>query len=278
MPKNKKHKKKKGNGSAVDKAAGQVPESREEGRNILMPEAELFAKRYTNEHIRKQISDDSCLFFAIVGMFLFAFFLILLSFVRSYLAVRSDPSFFRWVNEVRENHPLGLVFGLTIIIFAGVGAHECNSKNMFKHIRPACSGRRLSAKEIDDMANDPATVRDRETGVFETPQALIGINKGLTVICYDDIAGISLRSKHHSENTSHSPGRGRMGISRAAYYVLTDHYREWDTYYIVIRTKKHRKMVLTETAYRRSYESLLPVLKEKCGDIDYDVPERQASA
>lgn len=52
MPKNKKHKNKKDNGSAVDKAAGQVPESREEGRNILMPEAELLPARFMCHYVR----------------------------------------------------------------------------------------------------------------------------------------------------------------------------------------------------------------------------------
>ncbi len=161
--------------------------------------------------------------------------------------------------------------GITIIIVACVGIGELGTLNMLKHIFPACSGRHYKAKEIDEQANDPETVWINDAGVFAAPKALIGFNKGLAVAEYKDIAGISIKGKHHSKNMSYTPARGRVGPARALFYAFTDHYREWDTYYIIIRTRNHRRFVLTETAYKDSYESLKPILDERCGKVEYKI-------
>ena len=108
-------------------------------------------------------------------------------------------------------------------------------------------------------------------GVFAAPKALIGFNKGLAVAEYKDIVAVSIKGKHHSKNTSHTASRGRVGPARAFFYAFTDHYREWDTYYIIIRTRNHRRFVLTETAYKDSYESLKPILDERCGKVEYKI-------
>lgn len=240
-------------------------------RNIFRIESELFAKKYTNERIYKQIDNDSCLFFTILGMLIFAAAIITASFVNAYKDVRAEASFGNWLNSVRTDHPLGLVFGITIIIVACVGIGELGTLNMLKHIFPACSGRRYKAKEIDEQANDPETVWINDVGVFAAPKALIGFNKGLAVAEYKDIAAVSIKGKHHSKNMSYTPARGRVGPARAFFYAFTDHYREWDTYYIIIRTRNHRRFVLTETAYKDSYESLKPILDERCGNVEFKI-------
>ena len=240
-------------------------------RKIFRIESELFAKKYTNERIYKQIDNDSCLFFTILGMLIFAAAIMAASFVNAYKDVSAEASFGNWLNSVRTDHPLGLVFGITIIIVACVGIGELGTLNMIKHIFPACSGRHYKAKEIDELANDPETRWINEAGVYATSKALIGFNKGLAVAEYKDIAAVSIKGKHHSKNMSYTPARGRVGPARALFYAFTDHYREWDTYYIIIRTRNHRRFVLTETAYKDSYESLKPILDERCGKVEYKI-------
>ena len=263
--------------SKKQNAVEQPAAPQKEHKNIFKIESELFAKKYTNERIRKQIDNDSFLFFAIMGMWLFSFFLIALSFINAYKDIRPEKSLSLWWHVVRNDHPLGMVFGLTIIVVACVGMHETGILNMFKHIFPACSGKIYNAKKIDELANDPDTLLIKEVGVYATPEALIGINKGLTVVCYDDIASISLKAKHHSENLSHRTGRSRS-VSMAVYHALTDRYKEWNTYYIIVKTKNHRRLVLTETAYIYSYESLIPVLDKKCSNVEYKIKEQKPAS
>ena len=168
--------------------------------------------------------------------------------------------------ELRNNHPLGLVFGLTILVVLIIVNYDDNTMNTAKHIRPACSGRRRSAKEIDDLANHPDTVWLDDIRVFVTPEALIGLNHGLTVIDYGDIKGIKVKTKTHRRRTYRGP-RGRVGLGMAIYYSLTEHYTEWQTYRLIVRTKKHRNMLLTEMAYKYGYKQLIPVLSERCVDV-----------
>ena len=269
MTRKKNNSKQKAAAKAVKVSA--APQAQEPRRYIFRIESELFAKKYTNERIYKQIDNDSCLFFTILGMLIFAAAIIAASSVNAYMDVRADASFGNWMGSVRTDHPLGFVFGITIIIVACVGIGELGTLNMIKHIFPACSGRRYSAKEINELANDPETRWLNEAGVYATPKALIGFSKGLAVAEYKDIAAVSIKGKHHSKNMSYTPARGRVGPARAFFYAFTDHYREWDTYYIIIRTRNHRRFVLTETAYKDSYESLKPILDERCGKVEYKI-------
>ena len=169
--------------------------------------------------------------------------------------------------ELKNNHPLGLVFGLTILVVLIIVNYDDSTLNTAKHIRPAVSGRRRSAKQIDDLANHPDTIWLDDIKVFVTPEALIGLNHGLTVIDYKDIAGIRVKTRNHSRRAHRGP-RGRVGLGMAIYYALTEHHTEWQTYRLIIRTKKHRNMLLTETAYKYGYKQLLPVLSERCVDVD----------
>lgn len=168
--------------------------------------------------------------------------------------------------ELKNNHPIGLVFGLTILVILAIVNYDDNTLFTIKHLRPACSGKRRSAKEIDDLANHEDTVWLDDIAVFVTPEALIGLNHGLTVIDYEDIKGIKVKTKTHRQRTHRGP-HGRMGFTMAMYYALTEHHTEWKTYYLIIKTKKHRSMILTETAFKDGYKELLPYLNSRCGDL-----------
>ena len=95
----------------------------------------------------------------------------------------------------------------------------------------------------------------------------IGIYKGITVVEYEDIARMGIKGRHHMKKTTNGSLRGRMSAGRAMYYALTDHYDEWDTYYIVIWTKNHRRFILTEVQ-RNDCESLIPIIKERCSNAE----------
>ena len=171
--------------------------------------------------------------------------------------------------ELKNNHPLGLVFGLTILVVLAIVTDDGHTLHTATPIRPSVSGRRRSAKEIDDLANHPDTIWLNDIKVFVTPEALIGLNKGLTVIDYKDIAGIRVKTRNHSRRTHRGP-RGRVGVGMAIYYSLTEHHTEWQTYRLIVKTKKHRNMLLTETAYKYGYKQLIPVLTARCEGFDID--------
>lgn len=235
---------------------------------ILNLEASLFSRDYTNENIRKQISENSMLFFWYIGSLVLALFLIVMSFVTAYNDLRPDVSPYLVLSRAIEEHQLGLVFGITIIIVTGIWMHLTGTRKMFKHIRPSCSGRRYRAKEINGLVNDPDTLWIELVSVYAAPEALIGYNMGITVVEFSDIASVSLKSKHHSEKTSRHVSSGRSNFRRALYYALIDKYKEWDTYYVIIKTKKGRKMVLTEIQYKGELGSLRSVLEERCSGIE----------
>lgn len=133
--------------------------------------------------------------------------------------------------EMNNNHILGFLFGVTFIIIALIFCSP--SFYLIKFLIPACSGRKYKAKEIDRLANDADTEWLRDIEVLGTPSALIGLNHGLTVVDYSDIHGIIMETKHHETKR-----------------------RKWDTYYIIIETKKHRKMLLTESERKDGRNSL----------------------
>lgn len=238
-------------------------------RNLIKEEAEYFSREYTNEHIRKQIAENSVLFKDIVLILSIALLLISISIIRSFIDIYPDISLGSFFRCLINNHPIGLTFGITLIIMASPAIKDADSFCMLKHIHPVCSSKRYDAKEIDNMANDPKTVWLRELEVFATPTTLIGINKGLTVIDYDDIADIWTKTKEHSENISTHKRSGRMNGWIALYRVLTDHYQYWNTCLVMIKTKRNRRILLTETS-DSGIKELIPIIREKCG-ISFDL-------
>ena len=141
-------------------------------------------------------------------------------------------------DEIKNNHMIGIAFGLTIIIAAMVFAHDC--RYMLRNIRPACSGRRYRAREIDRLANDIDTVWLKDIEVLVTPSSLIGLNHGLTVIDYRDIDAVKVEEVNHRNK-----------------------YRKWNTYRIYIKTKKNKKMLLTECERKNGYRSLTQNLDKR---------------
>ncbi len=211
----------------------------------------MFVDRYTNEHIRKQIYDNSILFMPIVGLLIFALDLILHSFIKAFTDVYPKVSLSSFIHETLENHPVGLIFGITFIIVASVGMLDnTHPMYMLKHIWPACSGKRYSAAEIDKMANDPETIWNNVYKILLTPKTLIGLDRGLTVIDYEDIISINSEKKHHEQSSKYG-----------------NYTREWDTYYIVVHTKTNKSLILTEID-NSDIDNLISLINERCDNLE----------
>ena len=152
-------------------------------------------------------------------------------------------------NEMIDNHMIGFLFG-TVIFIVGLCC-ICNEgiHRTIRSIRYACSDRRYTVNEINDLANHPFTEWIDKLEVYVTPSALIGLKKGLVVINYSDIAGIKIHERYHSRNP-------RIGKRQS-----------WKTYLIIVKTTKNRNMVLSETMNKDDYKLLTPILNQWCSNI-----------
>ena len=214
-------------------------------------ERRMFVDRYTNEHIRQQIYDNSILFMPIVGLLIFALDLILHSFTKAFTDIYPKISLSSLKYEIFENHLMGIIFGITFIILASVGMLDnTHPMYMLKHIWPACSGKRYSAAEIDKMANDSETIWNNVYKILLTPKTLIGLNRGLTVIDYEDIISINNEKKHHEQSSKYG-----------------NYTREWDTYYIVVHTKTNKSLILTEID-NSDIDTLISLINERYDNLE----------
>ena len=93
-------------------------------KNDLKKEASKYTKDYTNEHIRKQIEENSTMFGFVIVLLAMGFSLILLSFIRAFIDIYPNVSVYRLLSEVLENHVVGIAFGVPLIVFACVGINE----------------------------------------------------------------------------------------------------------------------------------------------------------
>lgn len=162
-----------------------------------------------------------------------------------------DCTKFSLWNEMKENHLIGFVFGTMFLIVGLCSVCNTGIHNAIRCFRYACSGERYSIREINDLANHPFTQWIDNLEVYATPSALIGLKKGLVVINYSDIASVKIDEEYHTEK----PRAGRR--------------RSWTTYLVIIKTKKHRKMILAETKNKDDYEALMPILNQWCSIAEY---------
>ena len=223
--------------------------SNKKGTNYIEKHSRIYTKNYTNERIRKQIENNSAFFRTLMFMVLLGIVLIILG-----VGVSADGLYQRSV-------PC-LVFGIVIIYVNSIGIYTFGSLNMFKHIFPACSSKRYRAKEINDLVNHPDTVWNESLQLFVTPKALIGINRGITVIEYDDIVSIKSKRRHHAEHVgSHPYTVGNIWISLI--HALLDKYNEWDTFIIIVKTKNHKRTVLSESRREDCAKVLTELVSER---------------
>ncbi len=151
-------------------------------------------------------------------------------------------------DKLTDDHPVGLVFGITLLVLYAVWELVTRSMNAVKHLRPACGSVRYTHEQIDELANLPESKWLDGYDMFLTPKAVIGLNRGLAAVEYTDIEKVCVRKKWHTES---------KGVGRRKKY--TDYY----TYKVIAKTKNRRRVVLGEN--RSVSGELKRAVDEKCG-------------
>lgn len=164
-------------------------------------------------------------------------------------------------DRLSEAHPIGLSFGLTLLIAAAIWTNLSGGLlTMIKHFFPACGSVRYSKAFIDEQADHPESVwLGDDYGIYVTPEILIGTNKGMTAVGYGDIKEVYVKTLTRSESI---PGSKRYNplTGRRSY-----RYRDYETYRVIIRTKKNKRLVLCENRCVGDCPKLKKVIEERCG-------------
>ncbi len=106
-------------------------------------------------------------------MFPLAVFLISLSFYHTYQDVCVNGVNDRFMHRLTDEHPLGLVFGITLLILLGLWESGSPTLNVTKHLRPACGSVRYTPEEIDEQANLPESEWIKLYDIYITPKLII---------------------------------------------------------------------------------------------------------
>lgn len=163
-----------------------------------------------------------------------------------YLAAVTPP----FGEKLTEDHPLGLVFGLTILFVNALCIHWTGTLNVIRHLRPACGSVRYTPEEIDEQAELPDSEWLPLSGMYVTPKLLIGTQKGMAAVEYGDVKKAYIKPKWHTERKN-------------KYASKHDKYKDYYTYQLVIWTKNHRKLIMCDS--RSIEDSIKEMIGERCG-------------
>ena len=167
---------------------------------------------------------------------------------------RSDASF---IKMLCEDHPLGLVFGLTILIVNSMIMSWEGTLYMFRHLHPACGSVRFSPKDLDEQAERPGSEWFEGMGLYFTPEILIGTQRGMAAVRYDDIDKIRIRKRWHI-NWATAPNSAR--IKSGSKYNLelmlwaNSDKSEYYSYQMIVKSKNHRRLLMCDAKYNISQE------------------------
>lgn len=212
-------------------------------------------RKYENEHIHKQVMFDlRCVNVSIV-LFLLALVLIFLSIYHTYQDIYVNGFNDSFMHRLTDEHPLGLVFGITLLILFGIWESGSPVSNSIKHFRPACGSVRYTPEEIDEQANLPESEWLLLYDIYITPKLIIGVNRGVTAVEYDDIDKIYIKRKWHTEGSGME-----TRSSRKNFYKSSEYY----TYRIMAITKNNKRLCLSETKNSGKMPDLRNKIKEHC--------------
>ena len=182
----------------------------------------------------------------------------------------SKVGFLTFVGALRGDHPLGLVFGLTILLINSLIMCSEGTWLMIRHFHPACGSVRLKPREIDAQADLPESEWLERVGLYFTPEILIGTNRGMAAVRYDDIERAYTRKRNHIDWFG-GPGMSKVGMNRVtAGEILAKNLiwaasdsSEYSTYQLMVVCKNHRKVKMCEVTYFDP--AILDRLRERCG-------------
>lgn len=184
-------------------------------------------------------------------------------FAEFYNAYKDLPSEKSYMYLLTNEHPLGLIFGITILIVNSLCIHWAGTVNVIKHLCPACGSVRYTPEEIDEQANHPESVWYNNAKIYITPKTIIGTQKGMSAAEFTDIEKAYMRARWHTERTT--PYYKTWAFTKR---------KEYYKYQLVIRTKNHKKLIMSNSQHFE--KDIIETLKEKCGPevwIDRKLPE-----
>ena len=155
-----------------------------------------------------------------------------------------------FTDRLTDEHPVGMVFGITLLVFWAMWESVSRSINAIKHLRPNCGSIRFTHQEIDDQANLPNSKWISSNDVYITPKIVIGLNRGLTAVEYSDIEKIYVKKKRHTESNKFR--KRPFKRTRKKYY----------TYKVIAVTGNKKRLTLCEN--RGIDQQLRPTINEKC--------------
>ncbi|SDA32887.1 hypothetical protein SAMN02910447_03577 [Ruminococcus sp. YE71] len=151
-----------------------------------------------------------------------------------------------------NDHPVGLVFGITFLIVLAIGREFSSPYNYFKHLRPASTGRRYKPGEIDELANMYTSRWIELNHAYLTPHALIFTEGGMTVVEFDDIEELYFKKIRHTR---------RIGMGHRI--PSCNRYRTFYTYPMYVKTKSGKRLRLTDNGVDGAIKDRIIAV---CGD------------
>ena len=208
-------------------------------------------KLYDNEILKRETSGVGIMLPFIAGVAAFSLCLILISVI---LALRASAGGGDFMYSLTQDYVPGIVFGITFLIFAAIGADVDGSFKAVRNIFPRCGHIRYSREQIDRQASDLSSEYVSEFGLILAPEILIGCNDGVRVVTYEEIKSIRMQGAIRLKS------RINNGPKRK-------HYRNIKTFFvrkIVVRTNYFERITVSVTtgiypeAYKRLCDGLLP--------------------
>ncbi len=202
---------------------------------------------YTNEIINKKVNYDGTMVYIILVIAGISLFLI-------------GTSFFNMIRtgEPLSDHPIGFSFGVTGLIVALIGVQVDNTFNLIGHYWPRCGEKLYTRQEVDDQANSEGTEYLQGVHVFLAPEIIIGMDKGVTAIAYDEVATLGFKKMYHTK-------RSTPYLKSVSHSKYIDYY----TYRIIVTTKSGKRFVISEDLYQQ--ETALQAIADRCRKVDPNV-------
>ena len=141
----------------------------------------------------------------------------------------------------------------------------------FRHMHPAHGSVKLTPKEIDAQANCEKSKWFQRQGLYFAPEILIGTQRGMAAVRYDDVEKVILKSREHT-NWGSAPNGSRWKTSdryNVELAIWANSSRSKCTLYkLIVISKNHKK--LTMCAASSMEDKVLDLLKKRCGkEVEY---------
>ena len=167
------------------------------GKNMIMM-LSYFFQPYRNFFLREKVKKRLVRFLKDFAWGLVPLGLFLMSIIKTWRDFRVLPVKSKrvWIDILCNDHPLGLMFGITGIIVLLIGYYGCGGKeDIVKIVYPECGISHYSQLAIDEQANSDESVFLPKTEMILAPEILVGFDGGVKAIKYEEIKMIRVVKK-----------------------------------------------------------------------------------